>query len=144
MDWGIIITAVAMGVMLVLALVVTRGHEKCSSSTDGITLSFLGREKPWMRKIVYVSRLPASFTDERLSELFVSHGTVEVTWVVRSRITGHSEGYGFVMMGTEEEARGAVAALSGTRAEGTLLVFRSISRNLSLAQDGFLASERIC
>lgn len=148
-------TAVARGVMLVLALVETSGHEKSSSSTKGIILSILGREKPWMRKIICVSRLPASFTDKHLSELFVSHGTVDIAWLVRSRITGHSEGYGFVMMGTEQEAQAAVSALSGTMVEGTPVLFLSLppvakqngeaSPEISALQNtALLASERIC
>lgn len=121
MDWGIVMVAVALGAMLVLALVETTAQKKHSSSTEGIIPSFVGRGKPWMRRVISVSGLPASFTEERLTNLFVSHGTVDITWLVRSRITGQSEGHGYVMMGREEEALEALSTLHGTRLEGTLL-----------------------
>lgn len=122
MDWGIMMVAVALGAMLVLALAETSAQKRHSSSTEGINPSFVGRGKPWIRRVVSVSGLPASVTEERLTELFVSHGTVDITWLVRSRITGQSEGHGFVMMGTEEEAQEALATLHGTMLEGTLIL----------------------
>ena len=121
MDWGIMMVAVALGAMLVLALAETSAQKEHSLSTEGIIPSFVGREKPWMRRVISVSGLPASLTEARLTELFVSHGTVDITWLVRSRITGQSEGHGFVMMGTKEEAQKAQATLHGTMLEGTLL-----------------------
>lgn len=136
MDWGIMTVAVAFGEMLLLALTETNAQKKHSPSTEGIMPSFVGLGKPWTRKIIYVSGLPASFTEERLTTLFVSHGTVDLTWLVRSRITGQSEGYGYVMMGTEQEAQEALATLHGTRLEGTLLLCTMfLSLPLDVADD---------
>lgn len=121
MDWGILMAAVALGAMLVLALAATGGRQERASSTTGIGSSLVGLGEPWMRKIIHVSGLPASFTEERLTALFVAHGTVDIIWLVRSRISGQSEGYGFVMMGTREQAQDALSTLHGTLVEGTLL-----------------------
>lgn len=122
MDWGIMMVAVALGALLVLALVQVSAQKKHASSTEGTIPSVVGRGKPWGRRVISVSGLPASFTEERLTSLFVSHGTVDIIWLVRSRITGQSDGHGYVMMGTEEEAQEARATLHGTRLEGTLLL----------------------
>jgi len=79
-----------------------------------------------MNKKLYVGGLPYSVTDEQLSELFESHGTVESAKVVTDRYTDRSRGFGFVEMSTQAEAEQAIAALNGTELEG-----RSLTVNVS-------------
>ena len=79
-----------------------------------------------MNKKLYVGGLPYSVTDEQLTELFESHGTVESAKVVTDRYTDRSRGFGFVEMSTQEEAEQAIAALNGTELEG-----RSLTVNIS-------------
>ena len=54
-------------------------------------------------------------------QLFQSHGTVESAKVITDRDTGRSRGFGFVEMGTQEEAEKAIQALNGTELEGRTL-----------------------
>lgn len=79
-----------------------------------------------MNKKLYVGGLPYSVTDDQLQELFTPHGTVESAKVITDRYTARSRGFGFVEMGTQEEAEKAIAALNGTELEG-----RSLTVNLS-------------
>jgi RNA recognition motif-containing protein len=79
-----------------------------------------------MNKKLYVGGLPYSVTDEKLVELFQSHGTVESAKVVTDRYTDQSRGFGFVEMSTEQEAEQAIQALNGTQIEG-----RSLTVNVS-------------
>lgn len=79
-----------------------------------------------MNKKLYVGGLPYSVTDEQLTELFESHGTVESAKVITDRYTDRSRGFGFVEMSTQEEAEQAIAALNGTELEG-----RSLTVNIS-------------
>ena len=74
-----------------------------------------------MNKKLYVGGLPFSVTDERLKELFESHGTVESAKVITDRYTDRSRGFGFVEMSTEQEAEQAIQALNGTELEGRSL-----------------------
>jgi RNA recognition motif-containing protein len=79
-----------------------------------------------MNKKLYVGGLPYSVTDEQLSELFESHGTVESAKVITDRYTDRSRGFGFVEMSTQAEAEAAIQALNGTELEG-----RSLTVNVS-------------
>jgi RNA recognition motif-containing protein len=79
-----------------------------------------------MNKKLYVGGLPYSVTDEQLSELFESHGTVESAKVITDRYTDRSRGFGFVEMGTQAEAEAAIQALNGSELDG-----RSLTVNVS-------------
>ena len=79
-----------------------------------------------MNKKLYVGGLAYSITDEQLQQYFTAHGKVESAKVIVDRDSGRSRGYGFVEMGTQEEAEKAIAALNGTQMEG-----RSITVNIS-------------
>lgn len=61
-----------------------------------------------MAKRLYVGSLPYTTTDEQLSELFGQAGTVESAKVIMDKFSGRSKGFGFVEMGTEEEAQKAI------------------------------------
>jgi RNA recognition motif-containing protein len=64
---------------------------------------------------LYVGNLTYSVTEDQLKELFGSHGEVKSVNI----ITG--KGFGFVEMGTNEEAAAAKEALNGTDFEGRTL-----------------------
>ncbi len=74
-----------------------------------------------MGKKLYVGNLAYTVTDQMLEELFGAHGTVQSAQVIMDRDTGRSKGFGFVEMGTEEEARAATAALNLKEVEGRAL-----------------------
>ncbi len=71
---------------------------------------------------LYVGGLPYSVTDGKLQELFADHGTVESARVIADKFTGQSRGFGFVEMGSGEEAQKAIQALNSTELEGRTLV----------------------
>jgi RNA recognition motif-containing protein len=50
--------------------------------------------------------------------LFAQHGTVSSAEVISDRETGRSKGFGFVQMGTDDEAQSAIAALNGQEHDG--------------------------
>lgn len=74
-----------------------------------------------MAKKLYVGGLAYSVTDEQLRTLLSAHGTVESATVVMDRMTDRSRGFGFVEMGTQEQAEKAISALNGTQVEGRTL-----------------------
>ncbi len=75
---------------------------------------------------IYVGGLPSPATDTRLRPLCAPHGTVTSAYVIRSKITGRPFGYGFVEMGSGEEAGEVIMALNGTRLEGQRLDVLSV------------------
>jgi RNA recognition motif-containing protein len=74
-----------------------------------------------MGKKLYVGNLTYSVTDSTLAQLFSPHGTVQSAQVIMDRDTGRSKGFGFVEMGSDQEAQAAIAALNGKEVEGRAL-----------------------
>ncbi len=75
-----------------------------------------------MNQKLYVGNLSYSTTDQELQDLFAQHGTVQSANVVTDRYTGRSRGFGFVEMGSEQEAQQAIEALNGSDFQGRNLV----------------------
>ena len=66
-----------------------------------------------MGKRLYVGNLSYNIDKSELEQLFGAHGKVVSAQVITDRETGRSKGFGFVEMGTDEEARAAIDALNG-------------------------------
>lgn len=71
-----------------------------------------------MGKKIYVGNLAYGIGDSDLEQMFASHGTVQSAQVIMDRETGRSKGFGFVEMGSDQEAQAAIAALNGKEVEG--------------------------
>ncbi|HEY2584764.1 MAG TPA: RNA-binding protein, partial [Tepidisphaeraceae bacterium] len=70
---------------------------------------------------LYVGNLSYGTTSSDLEQLFGQHGTVQSAEVIADRETGRSKGFGFVQMGSDEEAQAAIAALNGQEHDGRAL-----------------------
>lgn len=66
-----------------------------------------------MGRKLYVGNLSYNVSSAELEQLFSAHGTVDSANVISDRATGQSKGFGFVEMGSDEEAQAAMAALDG-------------------------------
>ncbi len=67
-----------------------------------------------MNASVFVGGFPYETTEEALSALFRTCGTVKGVKILVERQTGRSRGLGFVDMATEAEARQAIVKLNGS------------------------------
>ena len=74
-----------------------------------------------MGKKLYVGNLSYNVTDADLEQLCSQHGTVQSAQVIQDRDTGRSKGFGFVEMGSDDEAKAAIAALNGQEHDGRAL-----------------------
>src|SRR5262245_7412120 len=74
-----------------------------------------------MGKKLYVGNLAYSVNDGDLQQMFAAHGTVQSAQVIMDRDTGRSKGFGFVEMGSDQEAQAAIAALNGKEKDGRSL-----------------------
>lgn len=71
-----------------------------------------------MGRKLYVGNLPYSVRESDLEDLFSEHGTVQSAQVITDRDTGRSKGFGFVEMGSDQEAQDAISALNGKEVDG--------------------------
>ena len=74
-----------------------------------------------MGKKLYVGNLSYDVDSSALQELFAAHGTVQSAEVISDRETGRSKGFGFVQMGSDQEAQAAIAAMNGQEVDGRAL-----------------------
>jgi RNA recognition motif-containing protein len=74
-----------------------------------------------MGKKLYVGNLSYEVDSSELQQIFAQHGTVTSAEVVADRMTGRSRGFGFVEMGSDDEAQAAIAALNGQQHGGRAL-----------------------
>jgi RNA recognition motif-containing protein len=70
---------------------------------------------------LYVGNLSFQATTETLREAFAACGEVTDVHIVQDRETGQSRGFGFVTMGTAEQARAAISQLDGSQLDGRAL-----------------------
>ena len=70
---------------------------------------------------LYVGNLSYNTTSSDLEQMCAAHGTVSSAEVIQDRETGRSKGFGFVQMGSDQEAQAAIAALNGQEVDGRAL-----------------------
>src|SRR5215218_1444452 len=67
---------------------------------------------------LYVGNLSYNTTSSDLEQLCAAHGTVQSAEVIQDRDTGRSKGFGFVEMGSDQEAQAAISGMHGQTIEG--------------------------
>jgi RNA recognition motif-containing protein len=71
-----------------------------------------------MSSKLYVGNLAYSTSESAIEQAFAAHGTVASVTLISDRDTGRPKGFGFVEMGSAEEAEAAKNALDGTQMDG--------------------------
>jgi len=74
-----------------------------------------------MSSKLFVGNLSFNTTENELQDTFAAHGTVLETNLMMDRATGRPRGFGFVTMGSPEEAQKAIDALNGKDLGGRAL-----------------------
>jgi RNA recognition motif-containing protein len=74
-----------------------------------------------MAKKLYVGNLSYDVDSSALQEMFTAYGNVQSAEIISDRETGRSKGFGFVQMGSDEEADAAINALNGQQHGGRAL-----------------------
>jgi len=86
---------------------------------------------------LYVGNLSSGMTSDELQALFSAHGTVNFAQVVADRDSGRSDCFGFVEMGTEEQAEAAATALNGASVGDRVLVVELARRRPGGRERGY-------
>lgn len=71
-----------------------------------------------MGKNLYVGNLPYSVDENQLKDLFSEAGSVASANIISDKFSGRSKGFGFVEMGTDEEAAKAIELLNEKEIDG--------------------------
>ena len=71
-----------------------------------------------MSNKLFVGNLSFNTTENDLQDLFAAHGTVVEANLMVDRVSGRPRGFGFVTMGSPEEAQKAIEALNGSSVDG--------------------------
>ncbi len=71
-----------------------------------------------MGKKLYVGNLSYTVSGSDLEKMCSAFGTVSSAQVIEDRDTGRSKGFGFVEMGTDQEAQAAIQGLNGKEQDG--------------------------
>lgn len=79
-----------------------------------------------MNSKLYVGNLSFQTNETELEDLFTQFGEVKSVKIIMDRETGRSRGFGFVEMGTSDEAQLAIDNLNGKESNG-----RNIRVNLA-------------
>jgi RNA recognition motif-containing protein len=74
-----------------------------------------------MSNKLFVGNLSFNVTENDLNDAFAAFGTVSETNLMMDRTTGRPRGFGFVTMGTPEEAQKAIEAMNGKEMDGRAL-----------------------
>lgn len=70
---------------------------------------------------LFVGNLSFNTTENDLQDAFAAHGTVVEANLMMDRATGRPRGFGFVTMGSPEEAQKAIEAMNGASVDGRAL-----------------------
>ena len=77
-----------------------------------------GTETSQMSTKLFVGNLSFKTTENDLQDAFAQHGTVVEATLMMDRMTGRPRGFGFVTMGSPEEAQKAIDGLHGKPLDG--------------------------
>ncbi|MCX6793555.1 MAG: RNA-binding protein [Candidatus Gottesmanbacteria bacterium] len=71
---------------------------------------------------LFVGGLSWDTTDDSLRTFFATIGTVTSAKIITDKFSGKSRGFGFVEMGSDDEAKKAIAELNGKTLDGRAIV----------------------
>jgi RNA recognition motif-containing protein len=70
---------------------------------------------------LYVGNLSFHSTEQTLRDAFGAYGSIVDVHLVADRVTGQSRGFGFVTMGSRDEAESAMQSMNGADLDGRAL-----------------------
>ena len=71
---------------------------------------------------LFIGNISFQSTDESLHQAFAQAGTVVSAQIMKDKFSGRSRGFGFVEMGSEEEAKAAIDMWNGKELDGRAIV----------------------
>ena len=95
-----------------------------------------------MNTKLFVGNLSFNTTENDLQDTFAAHGSVIEANLMTDRTTGRPRGFGFVTMGSPEEALKALQALNGAIVDGRSITVNEARPKEERAGGGFRGGGR--
>jgi len=95
-----------------------------------------------MNTKLFVGNLSFNTTENDLQDTFAAHGTVTEANLMTDRTTGRPRGFGFITMGSPEEAQKAIDALNGATLDGRNITVNEARPREARAGGGFRGGGR--
>ena len=70
---------------------------------------------------IYVGNLNYDTSEDTLRDAFAQYGDVDEVAIITDRETGRARGFGFVTMGSDDDANNAIEAMDGADLDGRQL-----------------------
>ena len=90
-----------------------------------------------MNTKLFVGNLSFNTTENDLQDAFAAHGVVTEANLMTDRSTGRPRGFGFITMGSPEEAQKAIDAMNGATLDGRNLTVNEARPKEERAGGGF-------
>lgn len=71
---------------------------------------------------LYIGNLPYSTSEEDLKEMFSKYTSLVSAQVIMDRATGHSKGFGFVELSSDDEGTAAIEELNESEFDGRSVI----------------------
>ena len=89
-----------------------------------------------MANKLYVGSLSYDTSEDTLRDTFAQAGTVQSATIIIDRMSNRSKGFGFVEMGSDEEAKKAIEMLDGKELDGRSIVVNEARPMVDRSQGG--------
>lgn len=67
---------------------------------------------------LYIGNLNYEITENELKEIFEKVGVVNTITIIKDKFSGRSKGFGFIEMGSRDDAQKAITELNGKEVQG--------------------------
>ena len=84
---------------------------------------------------IYVGNLSPETTEDDLRQAFEAFGQVISVKILRDRVTGESNGFGFVGMPVSDEGQTAISKMNGKKLKGNTIKVEEGKRAISHSSD---------
>jgi len=91
---------------------------------------------------LFVGSLPLNIDETKLKNLFEIYATVSSIKIIKDKETGHSKGFGFVSIPSEEEALIAMNKIHGQLVENTRICVKKAYNKKSFPQKRTFISKK--
>jgi len=89
-----------------------------------------------MANKLYVGSLSYDTSEDTLRDTFAQAGTVQSATIIIDRMSNRSKGFGFVEMGSDEEAKKAIEMFDGKELDGRSIVVNEARPMVDRSQGG--------